>query len=868
VLRSGPLRAAGGALTEAQLEAAVATAAAGVAGGKAFFEGTQLKVVSGGGAACIVLAEEDGEFAAPEAGIGQERAGDAGGAVGEAGGSSQPLSLVPGSQSLPSLISRADASHVFGEDDLAHTKLTLLTSTSADAKIEALRRLWLSPIAIADKAALFLMALRDSAAGVRAEAARGLGALGLDSRVAENLARACTGTPEERLVAVANLRHVLAGNAAGGTSSHGRGGAAAFGERESALTVAVLTGLVSGGEDRALAGAALTALEELLPPRAAAFPELLAQLHARVQELLLVQRADLLQVIRRLYLALFEAHREPVAAMLRASLAEVAPRHLRSFFLSLLLSSRTAAATDPEVLRLAVNTLLDSDELDPSHLPLENSLREIGESVLPVLLEVFRAGPEGRQARMMAPLSDLLRTTAADAPAHTSAGDAGDSALTLRDLTAAALLDAFERGSASLRNALYESGLLRPEVIPGGMVARAARLLLSDVHEHELETSRDVVSGAILQLGGAAFAPVLDAAATSTRDLTIEVSCDLVVLMVDRWGDVPEVSGAVEGALERLWPMLEAPSFPARGALCRATGRLAAHRAVSQQRASEIARALLERAKSSSSAYDIIDGLGYLAGGDSISAADRLDLCHVLLGFLQLDLPKLSGRMRKSQEDMILDFGRETTAYTDLIPRLLTALGRVISRDDVQLGLWRHIVDVLTGLWNKVARYEIIWAPASTLALAQMLGRAAASRMADARLREDITEMLLLKAGVVPVIQVLGRVCMTEATPRMDLLAARVFERLDKLVSGAEDIDPSEKREVLRSLAGLLERANIGDDPELDRRTRRRILDHLYGALKSRTPGVLDMLKGIAANEKIAVEDREEVRLALGRTRG
>jgi hypothetical protein len=214
----------------------------------------------------------------------------------------------------------------------------------------------------------------------------------------------------------------------------------------------------------------------------------------------------------------------------------------------------------------------------------------------------------------------------------------------------------------------------------------------------------------------------------------------------------------------------------------------------------------------------------------------------------------------------VIEFGREITAYTDLIPRLLEAFGRILERPGLSTALWGRIVDVLKAIFAKVARYEIVWAPAATLTLARILGTAAANPNASSQLREDLTELLLLKASVTPVVQVLGQMCMTELTPRMDLLAGEVFDRLVGNLESEEAPEPAERRELLRSLGGLLRRERIGDDFELDRRIRRRILDHLAAGLRDKLPGVGEIVRGVVEQGQISQSDRDELAAWLERS--
>lgn len=788
-----------------------------------YFEANPLQLIEANGLRCIALAEEEPELS----GDLPDQTPNAEETTSQASGRELAAMDAKG-PAIPAL-SRADASHVFGADQLAAIKLTLATSTSSDAKVEAVRKLWLSPISAEEKVVIFLLALRDSDRKVRAEAARGLGTLGLDGRVAENLARACSAIEAERIVAVSNLAHMLQRAA----------------DREVTLAIAVLAGLLDSSEPLNLSAQAISLLKDVLPPKASASPDLVRDVHHRLQNLLLVLRIETLQPARRLYEGLLNAAPQSVAKLMRESLDEVSPRHLRSFYLSLIATSGTSIAREPDTVSMLVQAMLDGDELDPSHYALGQGIRLLGPEVLPTLLQDFRGMTERKRIRLIGTFSDLFQNAGLE-ESQASA-------------VVSEVLDAFSTGGPDLRRAVYESPLLRSPALKPDVRARAAKLLLADIHMHELEVQRDVVSGAVVNLGGPAWSSVLDVVLTGTRQVTVETACDILGMLVDRHPESDEVVDGVQGALPDLLAALEQPHYPARGALYRAVARVAGHRNVSRAEAVALVDLMLERAGTTSSVYDIVEGLGWLAAADSIGEDRRMELCHTLLGFLQLDLPKLSGRTRMVAEEQVIEFGRETTAYTDLIPRLLEAMGRVLERPRVSTALWNRIVEVLRSLFSRAATYEIVWAPAATLTLAQILGRAAASPNADSRLREDLTELLLLKAGVTPIVQVLGQMCMTELTPRMDLLAGEVFDRLIGNLESEETPEPAERRELLRSLAGLLRRDRIGDDAELDRRIRRRILDHLAAGLRDKLPGVGEIVKLVVDQGQLNESDRDEL---------
>ncbi|MCK6439506.1 MAG: hypothetical protein L6Q71_04825 [Planctomycetes bacterium] len=756
----------------------------------------------------------------------------------------EPLASISGTYSLVSMadisgrvpvLDERERQALFSSGDVSGIKLTLLTSTDAGAKIEAVRKLWLSPLSQDDKIRLFLVALRDEASSVRAEAARGLGTLGLDARVTENLARASAGNEPERLVALANLERLL-DNA---------------GERETMLVLGICTGLISPAEPSAIAAKALSLLSLRLPRLAHTVPDMVTQLHGNIQRLLAVQRADLVHPVRVLYANLLDAIPEETARMLLAALEEVSARHLRSLYLALIARSKTALATSDQVSGLMIEELLHGDDRDPNYMALLGAVQNLGPAGVPRLLGVFSRAREGARGVLLGIIAGVLRKT----------GDGYE----IKDRTASALLDVFEHGSSSTRQAIYQSGILRENPFSDAVALRATRLFLADMHEYELDAARELVIAHVVQQGSAALPAIMDTIAEGAHDVTRVTACDILILLIDRWGSSQAFAACMDATLSTLLAHLDDAHFPNRGALYRVAGRVAAHGAIDGEKAWALAQRFLEEANSSSTVYDIIDGIGWIASGDSIDEEQRLELCHVLLGFVSLDLPQISGRVRKVAEALVLEFGRETTAYTDLIPRLLTALARVLARDNVKEGLWKHIVDDLADLFRKVATYKVVWAPASMVELARILGAAAVNPRADAKLRERLTELLLLKANVLPVVQVLGRICTSENSERMQYLAGEVFAQFDKNMSAEERMEQGEERQVLITMAKMLECERIGEDAHADKRARRKILDYLYSGMGRRIPGVRDILDRLASDGRARNINLDEVRNRLKR---
>lgn len=743
------------------------------------------------------------------------------------------------------VLSKDDTNKLFSADQLADVKLTLLTSTNANIKVEAIRKLWLSPLQGDDKVALFLIALRDKQSAVRAEAARGLGSLGLDERITRNLADACAGDDDERLVALSNLSQLLPGAK----------------EREQLLSLNVLVGLVDSQEPRPVLQQALNVLRSGLPPRVASQPDLLLQLHDNVRQVFARPAADLYQSVRGLYEDLMQETPTQLANQLLHSLEEVSQAQVRTFFVSLLANTNNPKAGTREVLQLVVDALLEADELDPSYMPLSAALIDHASQALPILLERFKTDGERKQRRLLPLLVEVRRV--------------GELEQSAQDQIAAAALDAFEEGAPEMRSAIYDTSLLRLSEADESLRARAARLMLSDIHEYELETQRDLIAGNVLSLGTPSFEPAIQLLETSTRRVAVLAACELLDNLLQRHKDEVTIREKLPETLNRLLALQDSENFEARGDLLRLLGNVASSDAIDRERAEEVANLLIDESRQSSDVYQAITGLGWIASGDSIDSNARLELVHLLISFLTDSKSRAKGRVRpperteeeEDNDDRVLELNRDTTAHTVLIPRILAAVERILRRKDLTLGVWNAIVQTVPRLFQRIAEYRVVWAPASTLALAQVLGAIGASERADAELRAQLADVLFLKANVMPILQVLANLCRSDLSPRMDELSMEVFERLNAMVERFDELEITERRDVLRTLTSLLYRQRIGVSEDTDRRIRRQVLDALYRELRACLPGTVELLQEISGNEEIPRVDRDEINQRLKRLR-
>ena len=286
---------------------------------------------------------------------------------------------------ITSVIDKEEARKLLGHDEISRLKLDLVTSADVGRRLEAVRKLYLTELPADEKLKLFLTALRDREADVRAEAARALGGLGLEAALTENLAKAARGPTDERVVAISNLDRVIS----------------KLDQAQRRLGIGLLTEFVAASEAREVVQASHSAclanqLAEMeggavRPPPAQAIDRAAA---SALQPVRGRSPQGLRQALRR------RPREQLFSSLLVASVEEVSQPEVRFFILSLITEHDLAAASAPAVIAQLIEGLTHGSELDRNYQACSGALDRLGEKAVPGLLKAL----------------DILRRCGATAP--------------------------------------------------------------------------------------------------------------------------------------------------------------------------------------------------------------------------------------------------------------------------------------------------------------------------------------------------------------------------------------------------------------------------------------------------------------------
>lgn len=743
------------------------------------------------------------------------------------------LAVIPEGR-ITGVIDKDEARKLLGTGEISRLKLDLVTSSDAGRRLEAVRKLYLTELPPDEKLKLFLTALRDTDSDVRAEAARALGGLGLEPALTENLAKASRGGKEERLVAITNLGRVL---------SKLDGG-------QKRLGIGLLIEFIGSNEEKEIVQGSLGVLASQLT-KLDDDADFTPHLHKKLTELLQVRFNQYEDAARKVYEKLYASGRDSVSAQLVTSLEELAQPELRSFVLSLITEHDLPAASAPGVVSQLIEGLRTGSELDRNYQACAAALTRLGDKAIAPLLDALGDSDDAGRRRVIDLLGHMLRGGSDEFPLDDAT----------KSRVANSLLELYGDATPDVCTALLESGFYDHKSLDDASRAKAAELIIESMHEFRFERQIELVHAALERCGKFAIEPLRVAMLESAYDVTRLSAAKLLPEIIAKVDEVEEsqLNKLVEGILGIA--DAEETDFPDRGPLYIALGRVGAHGNMPGERATELSALMRDRLGRSSNTYDILEGLGYIGAGENIGKEERLEVGHLLVRVLTRGLPGMSGRMRKNEEgEDVLHFGRETTAYTDMIPRILEGLGRMIAEPKTPDVMFEHIAGELIKLWTEITDYKRVWAPAATMTLARLLGSIALGERRKQRMADDIADLLTRKLVLLPVMQVIGQMALAPSdSERMDHIALRVFNELAKRLNEEPGPEPTERRQILETMTAIAQRAKLGERDKEIEHARRVVIEALFDALRDRMFQARMMLEQLAGSDSLSETQRTDI---------
>ena len=300
-----------------------------------------------------------------------------------------------------------------------------------------------------------------------------------------------------------------------------------------------------------------------------------------------------------------------------------------------------------------------------------------------------------------------------------------------------------------------------------------------------------------------------------------------------------------------------------RGGLFRILGKIASSAYIKTEIAEEISDYLLEHLCKTVHPYDVLDGLAWAASGKFTPPEQKTNICYIFLTLTNKQLPQNIYHEKMENEEKVFEFDFKTTAYTDLLPILITGLKRIAVAETTPKSLRQKVVCYCLKKWNDIAEYRIIWGPKSTTDLAQAMTEMCFSPYIEIQEKLDISKALYKKIDIFSVTEMLTEIFKNVDSDQLGGEAEKVAKRL---LDFANDVDYSsaEDREVImRCIGKLLNARKLAEKTRASENVRERLLYTLFEGLREQVFQVDYILRELSESDCLSKRLKKEIQKRL-----
>jgi hypothetical protein len=739
-----------------------------------------------------------------------------------------PSDVDPMAAMLPAL--GASAAGLFSSEEIGRLKLTILTGVDPRAKVEALRKLVFAPVPQNDKGLLFLRAVSDDSAEVRAEAAAGLRSMGLDAGTAAAVKALSDGSATERAAAINALAR--------------RGSDA--GDAERAVVIATLAADLRGQQDPALAEKTLQSLGSIAG-QLVRNPDFAAAVFRIAIKRLYAGPPPVADAAVDFLVALGAADPGLAAKLAWAEYESAPDRKAKSQLLQAL--ARTPQAAGAERLARAGAELISgwSDSDFDCHRAA-SAMSRLGEAAVTALLEAVPAAPQ-EQKPFMIRLCDQIC-------------DRAETPEVAAEQFARALVELLKTARKPVRMAALESRSVR-RATPATR-ASLSREVITAAHDYKLEEIVHLSEAMLRRLGSAAVSEAGRSLKSSPYKVEREIACRaLDTILVDD----PSLSKEAGDLLRVMLDLMKDGRFPNDALLASTLGRVAALSGAPAPAVRGTAVELKTLIKERPGRFDLLDAYSWAASSRHVDGEQKMSAGLMLLGLLDSRMPEKFVKEDWTHDGLQLTIDRSSSAHTVLIPILVAGLARIALSGAGTDGFLEKITQGLLAQWRKVTVMEVVWSPGNVAELAAGLGRIACRRETPLYLRLDVIDALRARIVHTPVARALGEaLALEESSKRMDGLSAAVATEVAELAVHRDFQEPEDRGALLSALGRIALRKNVSGELTKGEELRRKIVELLFDGLRDGIAGTREALAKIAGGAHVPKALKTQVEQRLGRS--
>lgn len=716
---------------------------------------------------------------------------------------------------------------LFSKEEVAKLKLAIATTVKPDEKIEAIRKMALAQVPASDKGILFLHALGDSHLEVRREAACALRHLGFAEALVESIHALNSDDDKQREYAVSSLSNLFPG--------------AGELEKGAALQI-LLTTLRDKGYRKHHPQIAVTLARAI--PHAPMNTALFERIMVAAVEALVSEIEELYEPCTALFSEIIRLAPDPAANFLWNEVEKTDNRRLRALLLVFLEEARLDQVRKEEMARKMAGEFGFGDELDPIYLRLANALTRLGETACTSILERFSSSNRVTERMQLVKLLDILL----------SGGNLGPD---LKEKVVQAYANAYPTAPKPFRMMMLESPLLEDPDVSEAVKADLARETLIDIHKEKLDHTYLGVKVALCRMKKSAIAPILKAL---QKPLHPEQGKKAAAILGDLLLGLGAEEETLRGIVEFCQKQIEvAPEH--RGELFKVLGKIAVSESAGEKLCEEVADYLLEYLCKTVYPYDVLEALGFLASAKATPAEMKIDICYLFTTLMDQRLPEniYREKLQGAQKEKIFEFDFKTTAYTDLLPCLITGLTRMAVSPGVSPILRQRVIHHFLEKWEGLCAYRMIWGPKNTTDLAVAMRDLCVCPDTSVADRERLLNALYGKLEIFSVMELLTTIFQRQGGNIFPAMACQISRQILEFANH-RDYSGSEDREIiLRCIGQMMESERLAVADEDSENLRERMLYTLFEGLRDQIFGVRETLERLQRSPNLPDEFKKEI---------
>ncbi|MFH1706757.1 MAG: hypothetical protein ABIF71_02430 [Planctomycetota bacterium] len=719
------------------------------------------------------------------------------------------------------------------QDDPDSLRMTILTSPDTQAKVEAIRRALFSDLDIITRGNLFFAALADEDNTVRTEALRAMIKIGLDTDLADAMMAFCTAAPAAMPGAIKRLEGILTRVAAA----------------ESVIGARILVSRLQDNVSTATKHGVLWTLAGIVD-RLAADREAVRTIAGVVLRVFVREPDDLAVGTQAFFEKVLPLGDPALYAFLHEELFKVADVRVSAMLAALIMPYTTEAAERERILTTILAGFNDVAATEAGRRRVLASLGRIEDpGVYAGLVRMFDGFKPDVRVAVMYFMGTALRRKLLPVPIQEALVDA--------------LLDVMRRTDSKQIIALLEAGILPLAEVGWDRKERIARELVRLWTVFTIPYLQFAIEDTLAGLGAPAVKVMFRHVADFPADpVTAKISPILAAgaAALDKEAG-PEAREVFHTCIREGVKLFISTEYPAKGVLAEILGRACLSPLMPKGRIQEIHDLFTGAPDYARFRTKILEGLGWLGSSPKVDLETKVDLAARFKRFLSIKLPEVKGRKMIEDNTNVFVMGAEADIYTDFLPVIVNALGRIGASVPAGTPLQESILDSVLVLWNKAASWEVILGPAATTALVRCLGGLGAQKGLSVPVKRKILGNLVRWKNQMAVLAEITAMAAVgdEKQALAPLYAEVVEEALEMLRTENDAYSEKDKQTILGCVAAIINHRRLKPaEPEF-KRTIDTAIQFLARGYKEGVRQAYGWLQDLARNPDVPQEYRDGV---------